>query len=62
MGHFKSFLLGLFTAYGVYYFTRKGPDGRSILDKLLADPSGFMHKAKDVAVRDTVHAIREELT
>ncbi len=42
--------------------TRKGPDGRSILDELLADPKTFMRKAKDLALRDTVHAIKEELT
>ena len=62
MGHLKSFALGLFTAYGVYYITRKGPDGRSILDDLLADPGRVMRQAKDVVVRDTVHAIKEELT
>lgn len=62
MGHFKSFALGLFTAYGIYYITRKGSDGRSILDELLADPGAFMRQAKDLAVQDTVHAIKEELS
>lgn len=62
MGHFKSFALGLFTAYGVYYITKKGPDGRSILDELLADPAGVMWAAKDQAVRYTVHAIKEEIS
>ena len=61
MGHFKTFLLGVFTAYGVYYITRKGDDGRSILDDLLADPGKVFRKATDYAVQDTVHAIREEL-
>lgn len=61
MGHFKSFLFGLFTAYGIYYITRKGSDGKSVLDELLADPADFMQKAKDHAVHDTVQAIKEEL-
>lgn len=62
MGHFKSFLFGLFAAYSVYYITRKTPDGRSILDELLANPTDFMHKAEDYAMRDTVKVIKEELS
>ncbi len=61
MGHFKTFLLGIFTAYGVYYVTRKGADGKSILDELLANPGDFMQKAKNYAVQDTVKLIKEEL-
>ncbi len=61
MGHVKTFLLGLFTAYGIYYVTRKGADGKSILDELLADPGAFMHKAKDYAVQDTVKILKDEL-
>lgn len=62
MGHFKTFLFGLFTAYSIYYITKKGEDGRSILDELLANPSGFMHEAKDQAMRDTVRLIKDELS
>jgi hypothetical protein len=62
MGNFKAFLLGLFTAYGIYFVTRKGPDGKSTLDELIANPADFMHKAKDYAVQDTVKIIREELS
>jgi hypothetical protein len=62
MGNFKAFLLGMFTAYSIYFVTRKGPDGKSILDELIANPADFMRKAKDYAVRDTVKIIREELS
>jgi len=61
MGNLKSFMLGLFTAYGVYYLTRKGPDGKSVLDELLEDPSDFMRNAKDIAIRDSVQTVKDEL-
>ena len=62
MGYFKTFFLGVFTAYGVYYITRKGADGRSILDELLDNPSRVMSAAENVVIRDTVHAIKEEIS
>lgn len=53
MGTFKAYLLGLFSADGVYYITRKGSDGRSILDELLARPDEFLHQAKEDILADT---------
>lgn len=61
MSHFKSFLLGIGVAYGVYYITRKGRDGQSILDELLTHPKEFIDKAKDYAIADVVETVKEKL-
>jgi len=42
MGHFKSFRLGLLTAYGVYCITRKNAEGRSMPDDILEDPESVL--------------------
>lgn len=54
-------MLGVMTAYGVYYITRKGEDGRSLLDELLDRPAEFMRAAKGELVNDTAHAVKEIL-
>ena len=48
-------------AYGIYYITRKSPDGRSILDELLEHPKDFLNKAKSYAMADVVHILKEKL-
>ena len=45
MGTIKTFLLGVGTAYAIYFITRKRIDGTSILDDLLDNPSLFMNNA-----------------
>lgn len=55
----KPFLLGLLTAYGIYFITRKGPDGRSILDDLLDRPDEFLKKAKEDLLEDTAKVVRD---
>jgi hypothetical protein len=55
----KPFLLGLLTAYGIYFITRKGPEGRSILDDLLDRPDEFLKKTKDVLLEDTSKVVRD---
>ncbi len=62
MIHIKSFLLGVFAAYGIYYITKKEPEGKSILDELLENPGDFMHRVKDIAFHDVVQTIKEEVT
>jgi hypothetical protein len=62
MGHFKSFLLGLFTAYGIYYITKKTSDGKSILDDLLANPAEFMQKVKDNVMHDAAQTIKDGIS
>jgi hypothetical protein len=62
MGHFKTFLLGVGVSFGVYYLTKKGPDGRSVLDDILDDPKAFMERAKDQAISDVVETVKEKIT
>jgi hypothetical protein len=61
MGHFKSFLLGVGVSFGVYYLTKKGTDGRSVLDDILDNPRAFAEKAKDYAVAEVVETIKKEI-
>jgi hypothetical protein len=62
MGTIKTFLLGVGTAYAVYYITRKRPDGTSILDDLLKNPAFYLNKAKDYAVAETVRTVKEQIS
>ena len=62
MGTIKTFLLGVGTAYAVYYITRKQADGKSILDDLLDNPAVFMNKAKDYAIAEALHAVKKKLS
>lgn len=59
MGTFKAYLLGIISAYGVYYITRKGADGRSILDELLARPEEFMRQAKEEILAETARVVKD---
>lgn len=61
MGNFETFLLGMLTAYGVYYVTRKGPDGRSILDDLLENPELYLKKLEKGVILDIARTIRETI-
>lgn len=61
MGTIKTFLLGAGAAYAVYFITKKCPDGTSILDDLLDNPSIFMNKAKDYAIGEAIHTIKDKL-
>lgn len=61
MGTFRAFLLGLGTAYAVYYITKKRIDGTSLMDDLLADPARFMTKAKDYAIGEAIFAVKKKL-
>ena len=56
--HFRSFMLGMFTAYGIYYITRKTSDGKSILDDLLEQPEEFMKEAKGNLISDAAKIIK----
>jgi hypothetical protein len=61
MGTIKTFLLGAGAAYAVYYITKKRPDGTSILDDLLDNPSLFMNMAKDYAIDEAVQTIKNKI-
>lgn len=59
MGHFRTFMLGVLTAYGVYHITRKGPDEKSILDKLLEDPVPYLKRLEKGFIIDIARTIKE---
>lgn len=61
MGTIKTFLLGAGTAYAIYFITRKRPDGKSILDDLLDNPSLFMNRAKNYAIAEVVETVKENV-
>jgi len=49
----------MITAYGIYYVTRKGENGKSILDDLLEHPGFYLNKAKEGFVEDAARAVKE---
>jgi len=61
MSHLKTFLLGMATAYGIYYITKKREDGTSILDDLKDNPSFFLNKAKDYAVEEAADILKKTI-
>jgi|GEM_PF-2339862 hypothetical protein len=61
MNHIKTFLLGVGVAYTVYYITRKGDDGRSLLDELLDHPEEVIQRAKKQALVDVVETVKERM-
>jgi hypothetical protein len=61
MNHFKVFLLGVGTAFAVYYITRKDDEGKSILDEILDNPDELVDKAKEFAM-ETVNRTVHQLT
>ncbi|NCD68373.1 YtxH domain-containing protein [Mucilaginibacter agri] len=62
MNHFKTFLLGIATAFGIYYITKKRDDGSSLLDDILENPSDVANKAKDIVIDQAVESIKCKLT
>jgi len=62
MGTIKSFMLGVGVSFAVYYLTKKGPDGRSVLDDILDNPKAFAEKAKDYAVAEVVQTVKNEIS
>ena len=56
MGLIKFILVGAAVGYGINYITKKGPDGRSILDELTDDAPEWFEKAKKHA-EDTVEQV-----
>jgi len=61
MGHFKTFMLGVAVAFGVYYITRKREDGTSMLDEILEHPSEFVDKAKDYAIDQAIRTLKQKI-
>jgi hypothetical protein len=49
MGLLKFIAVGAAIGYGINYITKKGPDGRSILDDITEDAPEWFDKAKKYA-------------
>jgi hypothetical protein len=49
MGILKFIIVGAAVGYGINYITKKGPDGRSIIDDLAENAPGWFDKAKQYA-------------
>jgi hypothetical protein len=49
MGLLKFIIVGAAVGYGVNYITKKGPDGRSILDDITENAPEYFDKAKKYA-------------
>jgi hypothetical protein len=62
MSHIKSFLLGVGVLFGVYYLTKRGSDGRSVLDDILDNPKEFSERAKNQAIADIVEAVKGKIS
>lgn len=62
MGHYKTFLLGIGVAFGIYFITRKDENGVSILDELLDHPRDVMNNAKDYAIEQLIEKVEDKLT
>ena len=54
MGLFRFIVAGAAIGYGINYITKKGPDGRSVLDDLTENAPDWFDKAKKYA-EDTVN-------
>jgi hypothetical protein len=61
MGHFKTFLLGMAVAYGIYYITKKRENGTSLLDEMLDNPTEFVDRAKDYAIDEAIRTVKNKL-
>ncbi len=60
MGLLKFIIVGAAVGYGVNYITKKGPDGRSILDDITENAPGWFDQAKKFAV-DTVEQVKQHV-
>ena len=49
MGLIKFIAVGAAVGYGINYITKKGPDGRSVLDELTENAPEWFEKAKKYA-------------
>jgi hypothetical protein len=59
MGLLKYIIVGAAVGYGINYITKKGPNGRSILDDITDKAPEWFDKAKKYA-EDTVEQVRQQ--
>jgi hypothetical protein len=58
MGLLKYIIVGAAVGYGISYITKKGPDGRSILDDITDKAPDWIDQAKKFA-EETVEHVKE---
>jgi hypothetical protein len=59
MGLLKFIIVGAAVGYGINYITKKGEDGRSVLDDITENAPEWFDKAKQYA-EHTVEQIRQQ--
>ena len=59
MGLLKFIAVGAAIGYGINYITKKGENGRSILDDLTEDAPEWFDKAKQFATEKVDHAVEK---
>ena len=60
MGLLKFIIVGAAVGYGVNYITKKGPDGKSVLDDITENGPEWFDKAKKYA-EDAVERVVNDL-
>ena len=60
MGLLKFIIAGAAVGYGINYITKKGPDGRSILDDITENAPEYFDKAKKYA-EDAVEQVVQKV-
>ena len=58
MGLLKFIIVGAAVGYGISYITKKGPDGRSILDDITDKAPDWIDQAKKFA-EETVEQVKD---
>jgi hypothetical protein len=58
MGLLKYIIVGAAVGYGISYITKKGPDGRSILDDITDKAPDWLDQAKKFA-EETVEQVKD---
>jgi len=59
MGLLKFIAVGAAIGYGINYITKKGPNGRSILDDITEDAPGWFDKAKTYATEKVEKVVQQ---
>jgi hypothetical protein len=60
MGLLRFIVVGAAVGYGINYITKKGPDGRSILDDVTDKAPEWFDKAKKVA-EDAIEQVKQTI-
>ena len=58
MGLLKYIIVGAAVGYGISYITKKGPDGRSILDDITGKAPDWIDQAKKFA-EETIEQVKD---